>query len=106
MNLNLEVGNGSKLFKKNSGVSQLVVAVNKMDTVDWSETRYREIVKKLGTFLKQAGFKDSDVSYVPCSGITGENLTKRTVAELSWYTGNSLIQQIGEITTNTNGLDS
>lgn len=35
-----------------SGVSQLVVAVNKMDTVEWSQERYNEITKKLGQFLQ------------------------------------------------------
>lgn len=78
------------------GVSQLLVAVNKMDTVDWSKTRYDEIVKKLGTFLKQAGFKEADVSYVPCSGLIGENLTKPSnIPELcSWYHGPCVVQHI------------
>ena len=40
-----------------SGVSQLAVAVNKMDTVEWTKTRFDEIVRKLKHFLKQAGFK-------------------------------------------------
>ena len=68
-----------------------------MDTVDWSKTRYDEIVKKLGTFLKQAGFKEADVSYVPCSGLNGENLTKPSnIPELcSWYHGPCVVQQIG-----------
>ena len=35
-----------------------MVAINKMDTVEWSQDRYKDIVKKLGQFLKQAGFKD------------------------------------------------
>ena len=44
------------------------VAVNKLDTVKWSQDRFDEIVAKLKQFLKQVGFKDSDVRYVPCSG--------------------------------------
>ncbi|KAK2168907.1 hypothetical protein LSH36_13g08047 [Paralvinella palmiformis] len=80
------------------GVSQLLVAVNKMDTVDWSQVRYDEIVKKLGTFLKQTGFKEADVSYVPCSGLIGENLTKPSkIPELcSWYNGPCVVQQIDQ----------
>ena len=62
------------------GVSQLIIAVNKLDTIDWSKQRFDEIVVKLGKFLKtQVGFKDSDVSYVPVSGLTGANLNDRNI---------------------------
>ena len=44
------------------------VAVNKLDTVKWSQERFEEIVGKLKQFLKQVGFKEADVRYVPCSG--------------------------------------
>ena len=42
--------------------------MNKLDTVKWSKERFDEIVSKLKQFLKQVGFKESDVRYVPCSG--------------------------------------
>lgn len=50
-------------------------------------------------FLKQAGFRDSDVTFVPCSGLTGENLTAPpTEKALSdWYKGPCLIDVIGKI---------
>ena len=81
-----------------SGVSQLLVAVNKMDTVDWSKDRYDEIVQKLRTFLRQAGFKDTDVSFVPCSGLVGDNLAHSPPAHhqlMTWYSGPTLAAQIG-----------
>ncbi len=79
------------------GVSQLVVAVNKMDTVNWSEDRYKEVVKKLGQFLRQTGFKEVDVSFIPCSGLSGENLTQppTEVRLADWYKGNTVLQAIG-----------
>lgn len=75
------------LLVRSLGVSQLGVVINKLDTVGWSQERFDEIVMKLKVFLKQAGFKDSDVSYVPCSGLTGENLVKPATSPelLSWY---------------------
>ena len=81
------------------GVSQLLVAVNKMDTVDWSKDRYNEILQKLSAFLRQAGFRDSDVSFVPCSGLAGVNLVQTPAVEdelMSWYTGPTLAVQIGQ----------
>ncbi|CAF4133628.1 unnamed protein product, partial [Rotaria sp. Silwood2] len=67
------------------GVSQLICAVNKMDTVEWSQERFEEIVKKLSSFLKSSGYKESDVTYVPLSGWTGENLIAPNNPPLSWY---------------------
>lgn len=87
------------------GVSQLGVVINKLDTVNWSKDRFDEIVGKLKTFLKQAGFKDTDVTYIPCSGMTGENLVKpATGAELiAWYNGPTLINVIGKFDFNSHG---
>ncbi|XP_020776689.1 HBS1-like protein [Boleophthalmus pectinirostris] len=84
------------LLVRSLGVTQLAVAVNKMDQVNWQEERFKDITSKLGHFLKQAGFKESDVFYIPTSGLSGENLTTRsTVSELtSWYSGPSLLEQI------------
>ncbi|XP_059838465.1 HBS1-like protein isoform X3 [Hypanus sabinus] len=84
------------LLVRSLGVTQLAVAVNKMDQVKWQPERFKEISIKLGHFLKQAGFKDSDVAYIPTAGLTGENLTARSqVAELrAWYNGPCLLEQI------------
>lgn len=73
------------LLVKSLGVSQLVVAVNKMDMCDWSKERFYDICKKLGSFLtKQVGFKEADIMFVPCSGLVGENLTiKSTIEKLT-----------------------
>ncbi|XP_051515315.1 HBS1-like protein isoform X3 [Myxocyprinus asiaticus] len=84
------------LLVRSLGVTQLAVAVNKMDQVNWQQERFQEIVSKLGHFLKQAGFKDSDVFYIPTSGLSGENLTTRSkVPDLTaWYTGPCLLEQM------------
>uniref|UniRef100_A0A665V6V8 HBS1-like protein n=1 Tax=Echeneis naucrates TaxID=173247 RepID=A0A665V6V8_ECHNA len=84
------------LLVRSLGVTQLAVAVNKMDQVNWQQERFQEIISKLGHFLKQAGFKESDVFYIPTSGLSGENLaTRSSVTELtSWYSGPSLLEQI------------
>lgn len=67
------------------GISQLAVIVNKLDTVDWSKERFDEIVNKMSVFLKQAGFKDN-VTFVPCSGLSGENILTKPKEPLSnWY---------------------
>ncbi|XP_072355813.1 HBS1-like protein isoform X1 [Scyliorhinus torazame] len=84
------------LLVRSLGVTQLAVAVNKMDQVNWQPERFKEISNKLGHFLKQAGFKDSDVAYIPTTGLNGENLiTRSQVPELKvWYNGPCLLEQI------------
>ncbi|XP_065086383.1 protein HBS1 [Ochlerotatus camptorhynchus] len=95
------------LLVRSLGVNQLGVVVNKLDTVAWSQQRFDEIVIKLKVFLKQAGFKDSDVVYVPCSGLTGENLVKEpTDSELlKWYKGPTLLKVIDSFKTPERSID-
>jgi len=69
-------------YLESLGVSQLAVVVNKLDTVDWSKDRFNEIVDKMSVFLKQAGFKDT-VTFVPCSGLSGENIITKPKKQLS-----------------------
>uniref|UniRef100_A0A8C3V0F4 HBS1-like protein n=1 Tax=Catharus ustulatus TaxID=91951 RepID=A0A8C3V0F4_CATUS len=80
------------LLVRSLGVTQLAVAVNKMDQVNWQQERFQEITSKLGQFLKQAGFKESDVAYIPTSGLGGENLVTRCQSSdlTQWYKGNFL----------------
>ncbi|BFZ17061.1 hypothetical protein BsWGS_20100 [Bradybaena similaris] len=97
------------LLARSLGVGQVIVAVNKMDTVDWAEERYQLIVKKIGQFLtKQAGFKESDIFFIPCSGLSGENLTRPPTDPnmTSWYkNGVTLVQQIDNLRPPTRPID-
>lgn len=87
------------LLVRSLGVTQLAVVVNKLDTVSWSKERFDDIVLKLRVFLKQAGFKESDVTFVPCSGLTGQNLTTKPTENelLVWYNGPCLQEVIGSL---------
>lgn len=76
------------------GVRDLVVVVNKLDTVDYDEARYDEIVSQLKPFLNSTGFDASRVRFVPCGAAAGENILKRSeTGELSkWYSGQPLLE--------------
>lgn len=80
------------------GVGELLVAINKMDTVNWSQQRYDELCATLKVFLrKQAGY--STVKFIPLSGLDGINLTKALPDSHSlfkWYQGPTLLQLMGE----------
>ena len=56
------------------GVKQLIVAVNKMDTANWAESRYEEIKKETRNFIKKIGFNTDNVPFVPISGFNGDHM--------------------------------
>ncbi|KAI9361590.1 P-loop containing nucleoside triphosphate hydrolase protein [Zopfochytrium polystomum] len=95
------------LLVRSLGVSQLIVAVNQMDTVGWSESRFEEIRSKLLNFLvTQAGFKKDKLIFIPASGFTGENLLKRQQAELeSWYTGLTVAEALDTLQPPSRPID-
>ncbi|KAJ3071519.1 HBS1-like protein [Rhizoclosmatium hyalinum] len=83
------------LLVRSLGVSQLVVAVNKLDMMDWAEHRFLEIKEKLTLFLLGAGFKKDKIFFVPVSGFTGENMVERKSDVLgSWYSGPTLQESL------------
>jgi len=77
------------------GVHQLIVAINKMDdvSVNWSEERYNEIKNEIGRMLKMVGFKVEEIPFVPVSGWTGDNLTKKS-DKMPWYKGPTLYEAL------------
>jgi elongation factor 1 alpha-like protein len=80
------------------GVQQLIVAVNKMDNVDYSQDRYEHIKAEVQAFLKRAGYRKDDVTFVPVSGYKGENLLERKEAALNaWYCGPTLVELIDKL---------
>jgi elongation factor 1-alpha len=68
------------------GVRQLIVAVNKMDTTKWSESRFDEIVKETSKFIKKVGYNPKTVAFVPISGWHGDNMIEES-PNMTWYKG-------------------
>ncbi|KAL8895901.1 MAG: hypothetical protein Q9192_003378 [Flavoplaca navasiana] len=83
------------LLVRSMGVQKIVIAVNKLDTVQWSKERFDEIQQQVSAFLTAAGFQQRNIAFVPCSGLHGENIVKRAeAAQAGWYTGPVLIDQL------------
>jgi elongation factor 1-alpha len=68
------------------GVKQLIVAVNKMDTTQWSEERFNEIIKEVSGFIKRVGYNPKTVAFVPISGWHGDNMLEES-ANMTWFKG-------------------
>lgn len=81
------------LLAKTLGVGQLVVVVNKMDTVDYSQDRFNEIKDEVGRMLienKDMAWTLDEVEFIPVSGIEGDNLKDKST-NMPWYDGVSLL---------------
>ncbi len=84
---------------KTLGVSQLVVAINKMDdaTVKWNQERYEDVRNGASDLLKITGYRIENISFVPTSGWTGDNLAVKS-KNMPWYKGPTLVQALDNFT--------
>ena len=73
------------------GIDQLVVAVNKMDSVGYRKDKFDEIQRGLGGFIEKMGFSDKNIIFVPVSAYKGDNLVKKS-AKTPWYKGEPLLE--------------
>jgi bifunctional enzyme CysN/CysC len=74
------------------GIRHLVLAVNKMDLVDYDQTVFDGIVADYAEFAASIGI--AQFTAIPISGIRGDNITVAPSANTPWYTGPSLIEHL------------
>ncbi|RRJ83738.1 sulfate adenylyltransferase subunit CysN [Aestuariirhabdus litorea] len=71
------------------GIRHVVVAINKMDLMDFSEQVYNDIREQYLTFADQLGIED--LRFIPISALEGDNVVNRS-EKSPWYTGPSLME--------------
>jgi bifunctional enzyme CysN/CysC len=76
------------------GIRQLVVAVNKMDLVDHSETVFRRIETEFADFARRVGF--DEVTVIPTAAVHGHNVVDRSDT-MPWYEGATLRQHLERV---------
>ncbi len=72
------------------GITQLIIALNKMDEVNFDKARYDAVKAELGALLKMVGYKPDDMHFIPTSAFKGDNLAKPS-ENTKWYTGPTLL---------------
>lgn len=70
------------------GIRHVIVAVNKMDLVEWSQERFEEIRREYEAFA--ARLEIDDVRFIPISALAGDNVVDRS-AHMPWYEGSTLM---------------
>ncbi|KAG7161584.1 elongation factor 1-alpha-like [Homarus americanus] len=91
------------------GVKQLIVAVNKMDSTEpkFSESRFEEIKKEVGNYVKKVGYNPAIVPILPISGFNGDNMLE-TSDNMPWWKSKKIERKNGsyEYTTLFDALDN
>ncbi|WP_159840019.1 adenylyl-sulfate kinase [Nocardia sp. CY41] len=87
------------------GIPHLVLCVNKMDLVDWSQERFEEIRAEFARWASKLDV--SDLTFVPVSALHGDNIVHRG-ASMPWYEGTPLLHHLEEvhIASDRNLIDS
>lgn len=80
------------------GIKHIVVAVNKMDMVDYSETVFEAIKTKYENLAGE--LKLNDVTYIPVSALKGDHIVNRS-ERMNWYQGESLLHFLEQVDTGT-----
>jgi len=76
------------------GIPHLVVAVNKMDLVDWRQDVYDAIVREYQAFSQKLDIHD--VTFIPLSARDGDNVTRRS-DRMPWYQGQTLLHTLENV---------
>lgn len=72
------------------GLRRVVVALSKMDLVDYSEAQYNEVKSECVNYLSSIGLDASAIEVVPVSGRDGDNIVNASTS-MNWYTGPKLL---------------
>ncbi|ALM52826.1 sulfate adenylyltransferase subunit CysN [Halomonas huangheensis] len=76
------------------GIQHLVVAVNKMDLVEFSEERYHEIIEEYRSISDK--LNAPDIQFVPMSALKGDNVVNKSEA-MAWYDGPALLELLESV---------
>lgn len=76
------------------GIPHVVVAVNKMDLVEWSEERFLEIEAGFADFARKLGIED--LTFIPLSALLGDNVVEPS-EHMPWYRGTTLLHHLEHV---------
>jgi len=85
-------------LSKTLGVSQMIIAINKMDIsgVDYSEDRYKAVVAEVTTLLQSVGYKTDTIPFLAIASLKGDNIVTKS-DKMPWYTGKTLLEAMNAV---------
>jgi sulfate adenylyltransferase subunit 1 len=85
------------------GIKRVVLAVNKMDLIDWSEAAFRAIEAEFRALAQNFGF--IEIVAIPVAALPGDNVVRRSSA-MSWYDGPTLLDHLETLDVSTERRDA
>jgi len=79
-------------------LKSVIVCINKMDLVDFSEERYNQIKSDFEKLVAKSDYEDQQVTYIPVSALKGDNVVKPSTI-MTWYKGKTLIENLEKLDT-------
>ncbi len=79
-------------------IKNVIVAVNKMDLVDFSEERYNEIKNEFQKLVEKSDYEDQGITFIPVSALKGDNVVSKSDS-MDWYKGETLLEYLEKIDT-------
>ncbi len=77
-------------------IKDVVVTINKMDLVDYSEDVYNKIKADFSELMSKRDYQDQKITFIPVSALKGDNVVNRS-NKMPWYTGQSLLEHLEEL---------
>lgn len=74
-------------------ISHVVVAINKMDLVNYDEDVYLKIKDDFEALVEKSNFKSEQITFIPISALKGENIASKSKL-MPWYLGNTLLDHL------------
>ena len=79
-------------------IKDVIVAVNKMDLVDFSEERYNEIKADFQALVEKSDYEDQQITFIPVSALKGDNVVEKST-NMDWFKGHTLLEHLEKIDT-------
>lgn len=77
-------------------IKDIVVAINKMDLVDYSEEVYNGIKSDFENLIKKSNYPQQHISFIPISALKGDNVVNQS-KDMDWYKGETVLEHLEKL---------
>lgn len=79
-------------------IKSVIVCINKMDLVNFSEERYNAIKSDFEKLVEKSDYEDQNITYIPVSALKGDNVVDKSEV-MPWYGGETLLEYLEKLDT-------